>query len=301
MFVITPHDAFPGLIAVAPVAGAVLVVAAVLPAHPRWSPRRFLAWRPVQWIGDESYAIYLWHWPLIIAAPWVLRRPPSTPAKFAILLVTLVLAGLTTWLVENPVRRGAMWRRRRWPAYALAVAGVAVVTTVSADVIAQVDRHEQRLETIAAVRSAALVITPRAHSCFGAAAMIATNDCARPFARPKGLDTAFAAQDGGGDPCLQSQLASPAPHYCSFGQQRHPAKTIAIVGNSHAWRLVPALALYAAHNHWRIIEATRVNCLGLVTTAVSNDGASHACLSWSANVKQHFLAMRHLSGVIFAS
>ncbi|MGN6472996.1 MAG: acyltransferase family protein, partial [Mycobacteriales bacterium] len=301
MFAITPRDAFPGLVALAPVLGAVMVIAPVLTEHTRWSPRGVLSWRPVQWVGDESYAIYLWHWPLIIAAPWVIERPVDWSARVVILLASLVLAGLTTRLVENPVRRGARWRARRWPAYALAAAGVAVVTTVSADVITQVDRHEHRLESVASVRSAAVVVRPHRHSCYGAAAMIAANHCVRPFARPKHLDTAFAAQDGGGDPCLQSQLAPTTPEFCSFGEQRHPTETLAIIGNSHAWRLVPALALYAQHHHWRIIEAARVNCLGLITAPVSTGGASRACLAWTAQVRAHLLAMRHLDGVIFAS
>jgi hypothetical protein len=138
--------------------------------------------------------------------------------------------------------------------------------------------------------------------CFGAAAMVAANDCPRPYARPKHLDTAAAANDGRDDPCLQSEYAPAAPVYCTFGQRRHPQQTLALIGNSHAWRLAPALSAYAKRHHWQIIEISRINCLGLITRAVrQGDGPSASCLSWAAHVERHLLALHRLTGVVFAS
>jgi hypothetical protein len=130
--------------------------------------------------------------------------------------------------------------------------------------------------------------------------MVASNKCRRPYARPAHLDLGFAAQDGRSDPCLQHYDAA-TPSYCELGNTRAPVRTIALVGNSHAWRLIPALDLYATQHHWKLIAATRINCLGLVTAAVSNRGPSSNCLAWSAAVQEHLLATRHLDAVIFPS
>jgi hypothetical protein len=126
------------------------------------------------------------------------------------------------------------------------------------------------------------------------------NQCARPYARPTNLDTAFAAGDGDTDPCLQQSDAA-TPAFCTLGRSQRPERTIAIVGNSHAWRLVPALALYARQHGWQVVVATRIDCLGLMTTAVSPVGATPNCLSWSAAVQRRLLALPHLDAVLFPS
>jgi hypothetical protein len=278
-----------------------MVVAADLSAATAWSPERAARTRLVQWIGNNSYSIYLWHWPLIIAGPWIIGRSLTAPWKAVIFVVSMGLADITRRLVEDPVRKRAIWRARRWPAYALAGAGVATVVVVTGTLSDHVSHQDQKALVAAETRSAALVVEPGKQSCFGAAAMVASNGCSRPFARPADLDTAFAADDGRNDPCLESNNALSTPVYCVFGQKHHPQETIAVIGNSHAWRLIPALSLYGKHHGWRIIEVSRINCLGLITRAAGPDGATSSCLAWADQVERHLLAMHGLTGVVFAS
>lgn len=91
---------FPGYTAALPVLGAVALLAAADAGPLAWASRL----RPVTWVGDLSYAIYLWHWPLVVLVPYATGEPLRTLDKVAILAVTLLLSWASTRLVEDPVR-----------------------------------------------------------------------------------------------------------------------------------------------------------------------------------------------------
>ena len=75
---------------------------------------QILGVRPLRWLGTRSYAVYLWHWPVITVTRPGLDTPLDGLALFALRLgVTLVLAELSYRLVETPVRGGALGRAWR--------------------------------------------------------------------------------------------------------------------------------------------------------------------------------------------
>lgn len=57
-----------------------------------------------QKIGDWSYSIYLWHWPLLIIPEMALARRLTTYEKFAVLSFCILLGGATYRYFENPIR-----------------------------------------------------------------------------------------------------------------------------------------------------------------------------------------------------
>jgi len=68
-----------------------------------------LSWPPLRWIGAISYGLYLWHWPIYVyLSP---DRTGLSDQKLFILrvVVTFIVATLSYYLVEQPVRHGA-WR-----------------------------------------------------------------------------------------------------------------------------------------------------------------------------------------------
>jgi hypothetical protein len=85
--------------ALLPVAGTSgLIVAGTLAPNPA---SRLLSTRPAVWVGDLSYSLYLWHWPLIVFAS--LRWPgPTTPLLVAV--ASILPAWLSYRYVETPLR-----------------------------------------------------------------------------------------------------------------------------------------------------------------------------------------------------
>ena len=75
---------------------------------------RFFALRPLVWIGKLSYSIYLWHYPLLL-----LMNPRNftgeTPwfAYVGQALVILAVSAISYYVVETPLRKGAIGRRSR--------------------------------------------------------------------------------------------------------------------------------------------------------------------------------------------
>jgi peptidoglycan/LPS O-acetylase OafA/YrhL len=70
---------------------------------------RALAWRPLVYLGQRSYSVYLWHYPVILATNWVNDRYTlhwNLPIACVIAgCATLGLAELSFRVVERPLRR----------------------------------------------------------------------------------------------------------------------------------------------------------------------------------------------------
>ena len=114
-------SAWPGYRAVLPVAGAMLVLLAARQASPWTHPR------PLQAIGNWSYSIYLWHWPVAVALVYLDRPQQIMPALLGMGL-SILLGWLSYTWVENPGRR-LLARSRPWPATAMVAALTLLVAT----------------------------------------------------------------------------------------------------------------------------------------------------------------------------
>jgi peptidoglycan/LPS O-acetylase OafA/YrhL len=102
VFTFNRQQAYPGWRAAIPVLGAGLL----LLAGPRaWINRKWLGCRIMVAIGLISYPLYLWHWPLLSFARIMDGDAPSLSMRLAIVGISFILAGLTYWLLEGPMRR----------------------------------------------------------------------------------------------------------------------------------------------------------------------------------------------------
>ena len=87
---------------------------------------RALSVAPLRRVGDVSYSLYLWHWPVQIIATWLIATGPVVNGL--LLLVSYGLAELSYRLVENPVRRSSWLASRRSLTLLVAVSSICVVS-----------------------------------------------------------------------------------------------------------------------------------------------------------------------------
>lgn len=118
-------DPFPGTIALLPVGGALLVLAAgSVPARGTWVDR-VLDLPVLQRLGDVSYSWYLWHWPFVVLTTAALQNEAMW-IKVLASLGALGAAVATYRWVENPVRFSTSLRSWRRTAAVTLVIGLVV-------------------------------------------------------------------------------------------------------------------------------------------------------------------------------
>jgi peptidoglycan/LPS O-acetylase OafA/YrhL len=135
----TPEDPWlhRGGFSVVAVAAAGVVALAVAPG----SVRRWLGWSALVWVGRRSYAIYLVHWPIIVAlgpgrATWVVLA--------VVIPASVLLADLAHRGVESPVLAG------RWSPRVLGSAGLVVLVVTAAALVGSRPTAETPTEQVAA-------------------------------------------------------------------------------------------------------------------------------------------------------
>lgn len=93
-------------------AATIVLVAFVI--RPGSLAGRALEIAPLRWMGERSYSIYLWHWPVMLALQWEHNFIPNSIAMFAAgIAATFILSELSYRLVERPMRRPEFWSLQR--------------------------------------------------------------------------------------------------------------------------------------------------------------------------------------------
>ncbi|MCU1632120.1 MAG: acyltransferase [Micrococcaceae bacterium] len=103
---------FPGWIAGVPVVGTLLVLCAGYSRHNSPGFVHVLSVRPSVFLGNISYSLYLWHWPLIVLYLFLLGRPAALIDGIVILILAGVLAWASTRFIELPLNRAPTKARR---------------------------------------------------------------------------------------------------------------------------------------------------------------------------------------------
>ncbi|WP_249777112.1 acyltransferase family protein [Arthrobacter sp. C9C5] len=278
-FILDVEGAFPGFVALWPTLAASCVITAGQ-TNSRWGVDRILSAGPLVKLGDNSYALYLWHWPvLVLALAWSGKEHAGWLSGSIIIAMSLGLAFLTTRFVEKPWRSWA-WpearRRRAALAVALCLAVVAVPLTA-----VQLQQHFQAQ----AVMSQAQRNNPGALALLPGFVSGADSDAAI-LPTPALLPKDWATLAG---PCNGELEPSNASLRKSCGQNEAPveaAKTVLVLGDSHAQQWLAAIDAVGKQHGWRVYSLLKGGCRFSVLAA--NVGSD--CNRFNAAVRDEVTA-----------
>ena len=238
---------FPGTAALVPTLGALLVIAAATDGVP-WSPSALLGWRGSQRLGDISYSVYLWHWPVVVIAPFALGGTLHFPEK-----LVLIAAALTKTFVEDPARRARLLVTSLPRTFALGLTSVLVLCGGGLAVIRDADATR-------AEEARALAKGLAEGRCVGAAALrdpgctSITGDhlLSSPAVAKNDREAMYA------DGCFTG-MPFTKRNTCTYGD---PAGTVrvALLGNSHAGHWAPAIEPVVTERGWRLDTYLAFQC-----------------------------------------
>ncbi|MBL3699747.1 acyltransferase family protein [Leucobacter luti] len=279
--VYTAATPFPGVAALLPTLSAAAIIVGGMAGRGERGAGALLSLRPVRWVGDISYSLYLWHWPLVVVATYLL----GGSLRFREGLLVIALSFLPAWLsyrfVENPFRD---WKRLQESAGSALRAGAALVG-------------------VSALIGAALMLAPTVTQgnqlppggALGAMALVSDPAAGDPAAPVVGGFTPTAVDARNDNPvvyasgCHADQGFTEHPG-CTLGNA-DAETTLALVGDSHAASWVPALQEIAAKNDLRLRVYTKSACgFADVATVAGGDARYDACSDWNERVMEQLIA-----------
>ncbi|MDA8372401.1 MAG: acyltransferase family protein [Nocardiopsaceae bacterium] len=274
-FVYDDQTAFPGWAAAAPILGTVAVIAAGQSITP-WSAYGLLSTRPARFFGDISYALYLWHWPLIVFTLSITGKSSlSWLGGAGVIVLSTLLAWATKLAVEDPIRDGGLLRAGR-SAAVFALAAVVLVSTVG---VGQYARF-QLLRNVE--------FDPSVHVGPQALATASPEGDTDSPIYPSPVEALEDLPSVYGDDC-QATPSVLTPDPCSYGPEDADT-TIAIVGDSHAAHWVPALRELAGDRNWRLYTFTKSSC-AFTDTLIERDGRPYfECPEWNEAVVEKLVS-----------
>ena len=242
LFAFKDSTPFPGTAALVPVGATAISIAAV---H-SWPRILNLVGnhRVVQWLGEISYPLYLWHWPLLVIPAVYFGRGLHVYEKFICVLATLIFADLTHRYIEEPLRHAKL------PATTI-VRGGAIATTISLVLGLVINYSHSDIVTL------------------GDGSKVALSQI---MAKPAVYD----------DGCHVNNGVTKSPD-CTYGIVGSNKK-IVLFGDSHAAQWFPTLEKLAHEKGFEFISLTKSACPGPAVTKVDTGKYKNEdCFAWRKN------------------
>jgi peptidoglycan/LPS O-acetylase OafA/YrhL len=235
--------AFPGFNALLPVVATAILIGSI-PVWPRFfndlSNNRLM-----QWLGAISYPLYLWHWPALVLPSSALGRPLQIRERFLCILLTIVLAHITSKFVEQPLRHRSFSAKKIYGFFATTtavslLAGVAIASTSSSVINVKGTNYSFNLEQVVA----------------------------KPGVYGDGCHVNYGEVESGD---------------CTYGE-KGSATRVVLYGDSHAAQWFPTLEVLAREKGFELISLTKSACPS-VDVPRSDQGAykNSECDKWREN------------------
>lgn len=273
------HLPYPGPVALVPSLAAALVVFGGTSREP-WHPARLLNSRPITWLGDRAYALYLWHWPILMF--WLnatVSNAPGIIGSILVIALSLLLADLTTRTIEQRFNQLKLLGAKRWGIATIATGlliGFGALTSWSW----VLDRDVQQTNAgPAEARPGARAITP--------GAPIETAVPNRSIA--PGDTIILTDWPERQPPCSPDMVPKPPNSECTeIKPPGEPHKTVVMIGDSHSYQWVTLMSDLARREQWHLITAIKPSC----RFTLANPASDAACVQYSKDVTAYLLELR---------
>ncbi|MFJ6415213.1 acyltransferase family protein [Paeniglutamicibacter sp. NPDC091659] len=281
---------FPGLSAALPVAGTLAVILAGETSG-ALAPQKILELPPVQWVGNVSYSLYLWHWPVLIFFLHFSGSEPDSAQGTGLLVLSLLLAGASHRWIETPVRTLAPLSSSKWRTLGAGAVVVALVTAMSLapGTLAQRD-------TVAKEDAAATLLAEPPPE-LGAASI---PDGAPPYLPGKKQIIPVPADAERDRPhlgeCVQKP-DSPFTRECAEGAE-DGTLTIALVGDSHATHWYRALEATAKEHGWTLLTYLKNSCPFTATERIAEKNGSISCHQANSDTLKRIISRGDVDAVV---
>ena len=269
---------FPGWHALVPVLGTALIIwGGSDKSSSSLSFANMFKARIIQWIGNISYSLYLWHWPLIILLPVIfmvdIDGPRGLLIKLGIALLSFIMAWLSYRFVEKPTQALKLKKRWIYAAFIVLVGGIGAGGFLLSNYAkAESETRLQELHRLALSGEDA---------CFGGRA-IKNKDCPNPFGKVNErfsqtaqADIPYASLHSGEiyemyDPKNAKQYPHRLKDLIYLGDTSSDYKVV-IWGDSHARHWLNALEKIGKERNITFIAILSGQCATLLVTSPQCD------------------------------
>lgn len=309
---------FPGPWTLIPLLGAACVVIAGTGGQPV-GVTRLLETKLFQFLGRISYALYLWHWPiLVLVVAWLGQQQETSPTNgsstgllvnpvvgVGVIVTSVVLAWLSSRLVEKPLRQGAKPQRswvllhpsywwasiKRWPKtiYAtgiLLLAGAVVATPIMLE--QQIRANSSQLLAKANNRDdypGALAYLNDAPVPEGVTLIPSLEDfqALLPPTQADGCQIGF-------EPAIiiTHKNYNRSDEECAYGDI-DSQRTMYVIGGSHSEQYIPAMDIIGKNQGIKMVPLLKMGCPVGATIPLWTGEDYPSCREWSAAVMKYIL------------